>query len=145
MIPDSKLILFGFVVGALGLSGCHHSQTPAARVVPARGALRASTTPVNPRLADQGATFWRNRSCDACHSIGGGRRAGPDLAGVSDRRSHGWLKRWLKNPPEMLESDSIAKDLLADAKGAKMPNLHLPDAEIDALIAYINQRSATAR
>ena len=145
MIPDSKLMLFGVVVGALGLSGCSHSRTPAARVAPARGAHRASTTPVNPRLADQGATFWRNRSCDACHSIGGGRRAGPDLAGVSDRRSHDWLKRWLKNPPGMLESDATAKQLLAEAKGVKMPNLHLTDLEIDALIAYINQRSGTAR
>jgi len=45
----------------------------------------------------------------------------------------------------MLESDATAKQLLAEAKGVKMPNLHLTDLEIDALIAYINQRSGTAR
>ena len=145
MKSDARLIRFGFVVAALGLNGCSHSRTPGATVVPARGALRASTTPVDPALADRGATFWRNRSCDACHSIGGGRRAGPDLAGLSGRRSNDWLKRWLKNPPEMLQSDSTAKELLADAKGVKMANLHLTDAEIDALIDYINQLSAKER
>src|ERR1700674_1793945 len=98
MIPNSKLIRYGFVVGALGLSGCSHSKAPVVRVTPARGALRESPTRVDPALADRGATYWRNRSCDGCHSIGGGRRAGPDLAGVSGRRSYDWLKRWLRNP-----------------------------------------------
>ena len=41
----------------------------------------------------------------------------------------------------MYDSDSIAKGLLADAKGIKMPNLRLNDADIDALISYLAAES----
>ena len=33
-------------------------------------------------------------TCSACHSIGGGRLVGPDLAGVIDRRSQVWLEEF---------------------------------------------------
>jgi nitrite reductase (NO-forming) len=142
MVPNSKLVLLGCVVGALGLSGCHQAQTPEAHVTPARGAA----APVDQALVARGSWLFRHRSCDACHSLGQGMMAGPDLAGVSDRRTNEWLHRWLKNPPEMLESDPIAKQLQRNqGDGARMPNLHLNDSDVDALLAYINERSAGGR
>jgi cytochrome c2 len=90
-------------------------------------------------LATRGASLFTQRGCNACHTIGKGQLAGPDLAGVTSRRSQDWLKRWLKDPTAMLDSDSTAKELLKQAKGVKMPNMKLDDSAVDALIAYLAQ------
>ena len=97
---------------------------------------------VNPALAQRGKSLFQNKGCTGCHSIGKGKLSGPDLLGVTDRRSADWLKLWLKDPTPMLSSDSIAMSLLADAKGAKMPNLRLNDGDIDALMNYLAQETA---
>lgn len=96
---------------------------------------------VDPTLAKFGKTTYTNKGCVTCHSIGKGRLAGPDLLGVTERRDHTWLKNWLKDPASMLQSDSIAQAMLAEAKGVKMPNVKLSDREIDALIHYMAQET----
>src|SRR4029078_4024518 len=73
--------------------------------------------------------------CLACHSIAGGDKLGPDVFGVSKRRSEAWLTRWLKNPDEMLKSDADAKAML-DKYKVPMPDQHLSDQEIREYIAY---------
>jgi cbb3-type cytochrome oxidase cytochrome c subunit len=113
----------GFVVAALVLSGSvAHAQMN-----------------VDPALAKKGKSIFASRGCNACHTIGkaGSTAAGPDLAGVTERRSQDWLKRWLKNPTAMIGSDSIADAMVVTAKNVKMPNLKLSDAEIDALLNYL--------
>lgn len=96
---------------------------------------------VDATLATQGKKVYANK-CSTCHTIGGGRRAGPDLVGVVERRDHTWLKNWLKDPTTMLQNDSLAMALLAEAKGVKMPNMKLADRDIDALIHYMAQETA---
>jgi protein SCO1/2 len=71
----------------------------------------------------------------------GGRSAGPDLAGLFERRTLDWATRFLKNTPEMLETDSIAKALLDDFKKMKMPQVKLTDNDIQAVLHYIAQES----
>ena len=39
--------------------------------------------------AELGEEIFQSK-CSACHSIGGGRRVGPDLAGVMERRTKDW-------------------------------------------------------
>jgi mono/diheme cytochrome c family protein len=95
-------------------------------------------------LAKRGQSLFTNKGCIGCHTIGGGKRSGPDLAGVTTQRDHTWLRRWLKNPTPMFESDSIAKALLAQYNNTRMPNLRLKDDEVEALLHYIAQESATA-
>jgi mono/diheme cytochrome c family protein len=60
------------------------------------------------------------KQCAACHSIGGGRLVGPDLAGVLDRRTEDEIIRFVQNPadfdvvkmaPQGLNPDEI-KDIL---------------------------------
>lgn len=124
MIRPSKLARFGIVLGALALgSSFAYAQH--------------SGVSVDPALAKRGKTVYASRGCEGCHSIGKGRRAGPDLAGVTERRSEEWLKKWLKDPSAMFDSDSTAKQLLAEAKGVKMPNMKLNDSDIEALINYL--------
>ena len=36
-------------------------------------------------------------TCFACHTIGGGRLVGPDLAGVHERLSQEWLESFVKS------------------------------------------------
>ena len=106
---------------------------------------QAQGVTVDANLAKKGKSIFTNRGCGTCHSIGKGVLAGPDLAGVTQRRDMTWLKSWLKDPAAMLASDSIAQALLAEAKGVKMPNVKLQDQEIEALIHYMAQESAKVR
>jgi nitrite reductase (NO-forming) len=94
---------------------------------------------VDPALADQGAKVWKSKSCDGCHTIGKGKRAGPDLAGVTSRRSTDWLTQWLKNPPAMAKTDDAAKAMVKESQGVMMPDFHLKDDEIKALINYLGR------
>lgn len=95
-------------------------------------------------MAKRGQSLFSNRGCIGCHSIGGGKRSGPDLAGVTERRDLAWLRRWLKNPTVMFDTDSTAKALLAQYNNTKMPNLRLKDDEVEALLHYIAQESHKA-
>ena len=76
--------------------------------------------------------------CLACHSIGQGKKLGPDLADVTRRRSDDWLKRWLKAPEKMLAADKDAKALLKQYNNLPMPNQGLSDNEIGQYIAYFH-------
>lgn len=105
---------------------------------------KASIT-VDAEKAKTGAGLWTTRTCAACHTIGKGVTIGPDLAGVLERRELPWLKRWLREPDVMLQTDSTAKALLAQFNNIPMPNLSLTDAEIEALLHYIAQESAKAK
>jgi cbb3-type cytochrome oxidase cytochrome c subunit len=122
----SKLALFGLVIGAMAVSS---------------SAARAQEMASNPNLVKRGKELWASRGCEGCHSIGKGRRAGPDLLGVTSRRSTEWLKKWLKNPQEMQASDSVAQQLVVEAKGVKMVNPHLSDSDIDAVISYLTEET----
>ena len=110
----------------------------------AENARQGAGPPTDP-LARQGMDLFLNPlsdgrgSCVNCHAIGGTEATspiGPDLtqfadpthqcfAGciweTTDRES---LEAWLRNPP-------------AQKLGSKMPNYHLTEEEIDALVAFL--------
>ena len=100
--------------------------------------------PVDTTLAKRGEGLFSSRACVGCHSIGKGKRVGPDLAGVTATRDLGWLRRWLKDPTAMLASDSLAKALLKQNNNVPMPMLRLADDEVEALIHYIARESGKA-
>ena len=95
--------------------------------------------PVDAALAKVGKSKWSSKGCSACHTIGKGKMAGPDLNGVFERRTVDWLKSWLKDPPAMLATDETAKAMLKEYNGIKMPNLKLKEEEISALLNYMAQ------
>ena len=84
-----------------------------------------------------GKSLFGSRGCAACHAFGK-KMAGPDLAGVTGRRSHDWLVKWLTQTDVMLSSDSTAKALLQEFKGIKMPKQNLSAEDANALIAYLD-------
>jgi cytochrome c5 len=76
--------------------------------------------------------------CTACHTIGGGKLIGPDLAGVTSRREENWLIRQIKEPDRLLaENDPIATQLFQEANNIPMVPLGLSDADVIAVIAYM--------
>jgi len=95
--------------------------------------IPATAVPTDP-AAVRGKLSFESK-CLACHSIGGGDKVGPDLAGVTKRRDVAWLTRWLKNPDPMVKSDPAAKQML-DKYKIPMPNQNLGDGEIREYIEY---------
>jgi len=69
-----------------------------------------------------------DKKCKSCHSIAGVAgpmaKVGGPLDGVGAKRDEAWLRAYFKDP----------KSKLPDAK---MPKMSLPDADWDALVAYM--------
>jgi len=98
--------------------------------------IEATAAPTDPEAARGKLDF--ESKCLACHSVGEGKKLGPDLEGVTKRRTDAWLTRWLKAPEKMLESDADAKALLREFNNIPMPNQSLSDAEIRQYIKYFH-------
>ena len=126
---------------AIAPSGC---QTLSKASAPPVAGAQLGNRPVDVNLAQRGVTVWRDRGCFSCHGFGR-VLAGPDLAGVMERRDNAWLRRWLKNTTEMLQADPQAVAMLKDWNGVKMPNFNLNDADITALFHYLAQETARVR
>jgi protein SCO1/2 len=85
------------------------------------------------------------KACAGCHSIGEGKRVGPDLAGVTQRRPPEWLKSFIANPAKVRASkDPIALELVAQFPTVRMPSIGVSEREAGELIAYIEARQARA-
>jgi nitrite reductase (NO-forming) len=120
--------------GAIGListevkppeAGLEHHNIPSVKA-----------TPSDPEAARGKLAF--ESKCLACHSIGQGKKLGPDLAGVTKHRDDAWLTRWLKSPEEMLKTDEHAKAMLKEHNNIPMPNQGLNDSEIREFIRYFH-------
>jgi nitrite reductase (NO-forming) len=98
--------------------------------------IQASAAPTDPE-ATRGKLDFESK-CLACHSLGQGKKLGPDLAGVTKHRDDAWLTRWLKSPEKMLESDEHAKQMLKEYNNIPMPNQNLTDAEIRQYLKYFH-------
>jgi len=96
--------------------------------------MPASATPTDPEAVAGKLDF--ESKCLACHSVGGGKKLGPDVAGVTKRRSQAWLARWLKDPEGMLKTDADAKAMLKEYNNIPMPNQNLSDAEVRRMLKY---------
>jgi nitrite reductase (NO-forming) len=98
--------------------------------------IPATATPTDPDAVAGKLAF--ESKCLACHSVGQGKKLGPDVLGVTKRRSDAWLARWLKSPEKMLQTDADAKALLKEYNNLPMPNQSLSDAEIRQYIKYFH-------
>jgi len=100
----------------------------------------APGSPIDQALAAQGEQAFQTRACVGCHKIGGGRLTGPDLEGVTERRSYQWIMAMITNPDSMLKVDQTARQLLAEY-GTPMANMGVPANEARALYEYLRQQS----
>ncbi len=96
----------------------------------------------NLRAAESGAEAFQNGVCNACHTIGGGRLVGPDLAGINQRRSRDWLVSFIRSPQSVIQNgDPNAVALLDEYNGILMPDAPISQDEILAILSYIAARS----
>ncbi len=79
--------------------------------------------------------------CASCHSIGGGRRVGPDLKGAAERRKPDFLVKFIQSPQKYLDSDPYMKDLLKKFGGVRMPDLGLNEADSKLLVEVLQECS----
>jgi len=131
------------MLGVLQVRGNTRVVIPAEKNNQTDNDISAQTAPQNQDANDGKQIF--EQKCKSCHTIGGGKLAGPDLKGVTKLRETDWLTAWLKAPDQVLASgDSIATEMLAEYNNISMPNMGLSDSDVTALIAYFQQEDGTA-
>ncbi len=82
--------------------------------------------------------------CAACHSIGEGRRIGPDLIDVHQIRSQAWLQQFITSAQAMVDAgDADAIALFEEYSPMIMPDSAISAEQVDQVIAYIASRSGS--
>jgi mono/diheme cytochrome c family protein len=78
------------------------------------------------------------KKCSGCHTYGKGDRVGPDLKGVTDRRSREWLASWIRSSQKVVAAgDPIGAALFDKYKRERMPDQNLRAEDIAALVDYL--------
>jgi cytochrome c2 len=163
----NRPITVAALVAMLALAGCGGqkpsgetatSSTPAARSTAAPGdaaipdiaALdkgpRAGESPADHEAAERGEKVFQNKGCSACHAFGV-KKSGPDLAGVSMRRTAAWMESQILHPEIMVKQDPIARQLFAQYV-LQMPNQGLTREQARDVIEYLkhmDSKSASAK
>ena len=89
----------------LGLTGCGGAKGESSAGASNKGSgkggsaavLAADDGPVKHEEAEKGEELFKAKGCSACHAFGK-RITGPDLAGVSKRRTRDWIVRMAMHP-----------------------------------------------
>jgi mono/diheme cytochrome c family protein len=93
-------------------------------------------------LIEKGKQLF-NTKCVICHTLGGGKKVGPDLQGVTQIRPKSWLESFISNPGSMFNANEpVATGLLNEYK-IKMPNLALSADDVNAVIAFLESQKVT--
>jgi hypothetical protein len=161
-----RFVALGVVVLAfagMALAGCGGakdtgSEQPAAQTgtsgtaAPAAGAAalpanldqgpRAGESPRDEAKAKLGEQLFQTKGCSACHAFGK-RVTGPDLAGVSMRRTALWIENQILHPDLMVKQDPIARGLFAQF-ALQMPNQGLTADEARSIIEYFKHQDHEA-
>ncbi|RRO14994.1 c-type cytochrome [Flavobacteriaceae bacterium 14752] len=95
---------------------------------------------VDTKLASRGEEVFGNL-CTACHKMGK-KFVGPDLSGVTERRSPEWIMNMIMNPEEMIKKDPIAKKLLVENNMAVMANQNVSKEDTRAILEYFRQHDS---
>ncbi len=78
-----------------------------------------------PTFAVEGAMLYKANQCGTCHMVNGeGMKIGPELNGLSLRKSKEWVKEHLRNPQ-------------AHTPDSPMPSYNLSPTDMDQLLTYL--------
>ncbi len=85
-----------------------------------------------------------NTYCAVCHTIGGGRVIGPDLAGVHQRHSNDWLIEFIQSSQSLINSGDVeAVTISNEYNGLIMPDSFLSENQIQSVLDYIATYNST--
>ena len=100
------------------------------------------TLPLSGRAQDGGELFRKN--CTACHKLGA-KLVGPDLTGITEKRSAEWLHKFITSSQTMVTSgDADAVKVYEENNKMVMPDQMLSIAEIDLILSFIKESGAPA-
>lgn len=99
---------------------------------------------IQPAYSQTGEEIFKS-TCAACHTVGGGRLVGPDLQGVTTKRSEDWLLKFIKSSQTLVNSgDADANAIFNEFNKMVMPDQALDDSQIKSLLAYITEKGGAA-
>jgi len=110
-------------------------------------AIALGITPSNPASAQVAGSGKQTFStvCVACHTVGEGKRVGPDLAGVHERHTEEWMIEFIRSSQTMIKSGDPEAVALAEAyPGLIMPDNPLSDDQIRSILAYVRELESGA-
>jgi mono/diheme cytochrome c family protein len=86
----------------------------------------------------EGQTLF-GAKCYSCHNIGSGDKQGPDLKGVTSRRTKEWLNEFINTPAAMnSRGDATAVELFKKFPATVMPDQALAQQQIDSILMIID-------
>lgn len=96
---------------------------------------------VSPNAQNQGEQLFKQR-CTACHTVGGGKLIGPDLANLQVRRTEEWIIKFVHSSQSVIKSgDTTAVTVFNQHNKVVMPDQDLNDNQIKSIVAYIAANS----
>lgn len=126
------------------------TSTSAPAAVPAAGAVgkvsrydagpRAGESRADHEASERGEKLFQTRGCSACHAFGA-KKSGPDLAGVSMRRTAQWIEHQILEPDVMVKEDPISRELFAKFM-MQMPKQGLTPEQAKDVIEYLKAQDA---
>jgi cytochrome c2 len=88
-------------------------------------------------LAQDGATLYK--TCAACHTIGGGNTVGPDLKGITKRRTNEWLVQFIQSSGKLIKSgDPDAVAVFKQFNNIPMPDNAFTVDQVNKILAHID-------
>ena len=111
------------------------------------GGAPAAAAPAGGGDAEKGKTLFTN-NCAQCHAVTGEKVVGPGLKGIEERApSRDWLHKWIRNSSAVIATGDAYANQVFNANGkvqmSSFPGLS--DADIDGILAYIDQASKPAQ
>lgn len=100
-----------------------------------------STEPAQPTASSgsTAATLTFEKKCYSCHNVGSGDKRGPDLKGITQRRSREWIHAFIKSPEAMKNrGDTTAAELFKKFPDTVMPDQDLTAEGIDGILDMID-------
>ena len=76
-----------------------------------------------------------NNLCSVCHKLNQ-RLIGPELTGVTKRRTPEWIMNMIMNPEQMVKENTAAKKLLIEY-ASPMTNQNLTENETRSILEYL--------
>ena len=140
LVPVLGLLITLLAFGCNG-SGDEESTTASgSSAIPSgsdlsQGPLAIDALTLNPGMAEWGEQLFREKACVTCHAVGETKQ-GPDLAGVTRRRTEAWMKKMMMDPQWMTANDPIARELMAKHM-LQMANQQVQEPQANALVQYL--------
>lgn len=108
---------------------------PTSIAVPASVPKTSAELPTDAETLAKGEATFTAKGCGACHAFGS-KLVGPDLVGVTARRTPPWIARMILAPEVMIKEDPVAKQLYMEAM-TPMAKQGVAEEDMTALLAFL--------